>query len=153
MRALPRSIPWSESKLRWERVGQVPPLALASNEGTVVAGHNPGGLHWSEDLGTTWAIGMPSGNLLIPLGSIESSDELPSEAPVWELSAGDGLAVAGAASGVFYSEDSGRTWTRAAVGIQENSPGIAFHIERGLLLAAVSRPASGPRARLTPKPE
>lgn len=132
---------WSEADLRWEKAGRVTPLALASNEGTVIAGHNPGGLHWSADLGATWSAGTPSGSVLFPVGVTDSNGELPVEAPVWELSAADGLVVAGAASGVYYSEDSGRTWTRALFGIRENSPGIAFHVERGFMLAAVSSPA------------
>lgn len=70
------------------------------------------------------------------LTSIMTSGDLPSNAPVWELAAGQGLVFAGASSGIYYSEDQGRTWTRARAGLPGESPGVAFLVRENLVLAA-----------------
>lgn len=50
--------------------------------------------------------------------------------------ASDGrLVIAGAAEGIYFSKDSGRTWTRARQGLPEKSPGIAFLVTPHLILA------------------
>ena len=48
------------------------------------------------------------------------------------------LVLAGAADGVFVSEDKGRTWTRSVLGLPPSCPGIAFLVTDSLVLAAAS---------------
>lgn len=130
---------WDEQKQSWVKTGPVTPLALASAHDTLIAGHNPGGLYWSGDLGVSWSKGVAAGHAVDPLVSLHSnhSGELPSEAPVWELGSNDdGLVLAGAAAGIYYSGDRGRTWARARKGLPEKSPGIAFLVQRNFALAA-----------------
>lgn len=129
---------WDEQKHSWAKVGAVTPLALASVQDTLIAGHNPGGLYWSGDLGASWSKGVAESHAVDPLVSLHSDDsgELSSEAPVWELGSDDGLVFAGASAGIYYSEDRGRTWARARRGLPERSPGIAFLAKRGLVVAA-----------------
>lgn len=119
---------WSDAAQRWSRAGKVSPLVLASSEGTLIAGHNPGGLLWSRDFGATWSQGLPDASATLPVG-----------APVWELGSGDGLLVAGAADGIYYSEDRGRTWRRAVAGLPAERPGVAFIVRKGLILAGIGR--------------
>jgi hypothetical protein len=45
-------------------------------------------------------------------------------------------------SGVYYSEDRGRTWIRAQTGLPAESPGVAFLVERGLVLAGLASVSS-----------
>lgn len=122
----------------WTKAGSVVPLVVATVGVTLVAGHNPGGLFWSGDLGASWSKGVAAGHAVGPLMSsrFEDAGELPSEAPVWELGSNDeGLVLAGAAAGIYSSEDRGRTWSRARKGLPEASPGIAFLLKRDLVLA------------------
>jgi hypothetical protein len=129
---------WDEQNHSWVKTGPVTPLALASVHDTLIAGHNPGGLYWSGDLGASWSKGVAVGHAVGPLVSLHSdnSGELSSEAPVWELGSNDdGLVLAGAAAGIYYSEDRGRTWVRARKGLPEKSPGIAFLLKRDFVLA------------------
>ncbi len=117
---------WSSREQRWRKVGPVSPLVLATAGETLLAGHNPGGIHRSDDLGATWTparIGFSEG-----LGS----------APVWELGSCPGLAIAGVYAGIYYSEDRGRTWVRATTGLPANSAGIAFLGAGSFVLAGVS---------------
>lgn len=126
---------WNDQAQRWSKRGAVSPLVLAASGGTLVAGHNPGGLHWSRDLGVSWSKGRSgAGEQVTSLLPI-SSGELSDNAPVWELAANDELVLAGASAGVFYSEDRGRTWTRARMGLPDESPGISFLVERTFVLA------------------
>lgn len=130
---------WDEQKHSWTKTGPVMPLALARVHDTLIAGHNPGGLYWSEDLGASWSKGVAAGYAVAPLGSSHSDDsgELSSEAPVWELgSSDDGLVLAGAAAGIYYSKDHGRTWARTRKGLPEESPGVAFLLKRDFLLVS-----------------
>lgn len=123
----------------WLRIGNVLPLALASSQGSLVAGHNPGGLHWSGDGGTSWSRGEVDGPWNGSEGHgapMESGDHF-AKAPVWELAANDHLVLAGAAAGTYISENHGRTWVRSQSGLPEQSPGIAFMVKPDLLLAAV----------------
>ncbi len=126
----------NDPQSRWAKVDRVTPLVLAAAGDTLIAGHNPGGIYWSNDLGSTWSQSVAS--LAGGLGStvLGTSEELSSNAPVWELGSIDSLSVAGAAAGIFYSEDRGRTWTRARQGLPEESPGISFLVQRNLILAA-----------------
>jgi photosystem II stability/assembly factor-like uncharacterized protein len=128
---------WSEQEMRWRKAGTIAPLVLAAIGGTLIAGHNPGGLFWSADLGASWEKGTASE--IGPFPSLVPPDagELPSEAPVWELAANDELVFAGAASGVYYSEDRGRTWARARTGLPAESPAISFLPRGTFILAAV----------------
>ncbi len=129
---------WDEQEDHWTKAGSVSPLVLATVGGTLIAGHNPGGLYWSGDLGASWSKGVAAGHAVGPLVSLHSDDsgELSSEAPVWELGSNDeGLILAGAAAGIYYSEDRGRTWGRARKGLPEKSPGIAFLLKRDFVLA------------------
>lgn len=128
---------WDELKRVWVKTGLLTPLALASVQETLIAGHNPGGLYWSGDWGASWSKGGAEGHAsgpLVPLPS-EGSGELSSEAAVWELGSGHGLVFAGASAGIYYSEDRGRTWKRARRGLPENSPGIAFLVTPDAILA------------------
>jgi photosystem II stability/assembly factor-like uncharacterized protein len=128
---------WDRQGPSWAKVPPVTPLALASVEGTLIAGHNPGGLSWSADLGVSWFKGVAGANAAGPLTDMASGDlgELSAEAPVWALASSDGVVFAGASAGIYYSEDRGRTWTRARTGLPEESAGIAFLLERGFVLA------------------
>lgn len=103
---------WDKQEDHWTKVSTVSPLALAAVDGALVAGHNPGGLHWSGDLGASWSKGVAAGHAFGPLTTLNPDDpgELSSEAPVWELGSNDeGLVLAGASAGIYYSTDRGRT--------------------------------------------
>ncbi len=131
---------WDKRVDHWTKVASVSPLALAAVDGALVAGHNPGGLYWSGDLGASWSKGVAAGHAVGPLTALNPEDPgaLPSEAPVWELGSNDeGLALAGAAAGIYYSTDRGRTWERARGGLPERGPGIAFLAKRDLVLAGM----------------
>lgn len=121
---------WAEQERRWTKVGPVSPLVLAAAGETLIVGHNPGGILWSGDLGATWAQSTVSGKA--------APGELTGNAPVWEMSAAGGLAVAGASSGIYYSEDHGRTWARARAGLPAESPGISFLVTGDYVLAGVT---------------
>ena len=139
---------WDKQEDHWTKVANVSPLALAAVDGALVAGHNPGGLYWSGDLGASWSKGVAAGHAFGPLAALNPVDPgaLPSEAPVWELGANDeGLAMAGAADGIYYSTDRGRTWERTRAGLPERSPGIAFLANRDLVLAGVMIPENDSR--------
>lgn len=119
---------WNEQQQRWSKVGHVLPLVLAAIDGTLIAGHNPVGLHWSGDLGVSWSketSAMPD----VP-------GELSSEAPVWELSSNDEVVITGASDGICRSEDRGWTWTRARTGLSDECPGISFLVKAAFVLAA-----------------
>lgn len=118
---------WDAPEERWIKKGNVTPLALASLDDTLVAGHNPGGILWSDDSGATWTQGVAA--------NPENAGELSNNAPIWEMAAGDGLVIAGAASGIFYSDDRGRSWTRARAGLSAESPGISFLVTKKVILA------------------
>ncbi|MBZ0256915.1 hypothetical protein K8I31_12690 [bacterium] len=106
----------------WEKVPQVTPLALAAIGNTLVAGHNPGGVYISQDLGQTWQDG---------------SQGLPPDAPIWTLAANDTQVYAGASDGIFYSDDNGKNWQRAQQGLPKTCPGISFLASDDLILAGV----------------
>jgi hypothetical protein len=133
---------WIGQNRHWKKVGPVFPLVLAAIDRTLVAGHNPGGLYWSDDLGASWSKGTasPPETFLAP---VAKGFGLPAEAPVWELASDSELVFAGAASGIYYSEDRGRTWDRAATGLPSDSPGVAFLVKRGFVLAATPFSSSG----------
>lgn len=128
---------WSDEDQRWMPAGAVTPLVLAAGAGNLIAGHNPGGLHWRAELGSRWEravarvpnafVGAPS----IALGELEP------EAPVWALASGSGFILAGAAAGIHVSEDGGRTWERSFAGLPPKAAGIAFLVTPELALAAV----------------
>lgn len=150
---------WEEPARSWAKTGPVAPLALAGVHGTLVAGHNPGGLHWSGDLGATWSPGEAGANAPGPQAFFPADDSggLSAEAPVWELAAGEGLVIAGASAGIYCSEDRGRTWTQARRGLPEESPGIAFLVNRDLILAGTRIKEgrdgpNGPETGRTPAP-
>lgn len=144
---------WTGQK--WRHIAEssnIKPLALASNGKTLIAGHNPGGIHWSDDHGGTWTRWTlpPAQELEEDVTQFSPLDLLlndqtktpvatlpPLEAPIWEMSAGSNLAIAGAADRIYYSTDHARTWTRAAIGLPPASSGIAFLVQENLLLAAI----------------
>lgn len=139
---------WDPKEGHWSKVDTVSPLALAAVDGALVAGHNPGGLYWSGDLGASWSKGVAAGHGVGPFTALNPDEPgaLPSEAPVWELGSNDeGLALAGAAEGIYYSTDRGRTWERARAGLPERSPGIAFLAKRDLVLAGMMIPENDSR--------
>jgi photosystem II stability/assembly factor-like uncharacterized protein len=110
----------------WHKIDTVSPLVLATTGETLLAGHNPGGIFRSDDSGATWL-----------RGEIPRSENLGT-APVWELGGGANFALAGVSSGIYYSEDQGRTWQLARQGLPDGSPGIAFLVDRDFALAGVS---------------
>lgn len=120
---------WSAPGRIWTRCGQVTPLAAAAGAGTIVAGHNPGGLFWSADRGATWTRSQTPGS------SVHAAE------PVWKMAAGSGLVVAGVGDGTYLSIDGGRTFSRAGGGWPGASPGIAFLVEKDVVLAALIRSA------------
>lgn len=125
---------WDDAPQRWEKAGPVTPLALATIGDTLVAGHNPGGLHWSIDSGASWSTGkaLAVGKFAAVLSN--DSGEISSEAPVWDLAANEEQIFAGAAEGIYYSEDRGRSWVRARAGLPQESPGVSFLLKRDLYL-------------------
>ncbi len=127
---------WNHQERHWTKTGPVSPLVLAGIGHTLVAGHNPGGLYWSGDLGITWSKGMAGGGVPLLSGLSDVPDGLFGHAAVWELAAGDELVFAGASAGIYYSEDRGHTWTQARTGLPAESPGIAFLVKRSFVLAA-----------------
>lgn len=122
----------------WSRIRGVQPLVLANAGGTLIVGHNPGGLYWSRDLGITWSKGIATVDTPSLLGATLAADsgELSAEAPVWEIGSNGSLVFAGASAGIYYSGDSGRHWARARQGLPEESPGIAFLVKQEFILAA-----------------
>jgi len=128
---------WDDQQHLWLKQGSVTPLALASSDRTLIAGHNPGGLYWSADLGASWSKGVPVVNAdgLFTSGLSADSGELLAEPPVWELASNDDLVFAGASAGIYHSKDHGRTWTPARTGLPAESPGIAFLLKQNFVLA------------------
>ncbi len=126
---------WQDQEHRWTKVGPVTPLVLASTGGTLVAGHNPGGLYWSGNLGISWSKGSAAPFGQFTSGFSDNSGELSADAAIWELAANEELVFAGAASGVYYSEDRGRTWARARTGLPRQSPGVSFLLKPTFILA------------------
>ncbi|WP_146590352.1 WD40/YVTN/BNR-like repeat-containing protein [Posidoniimonas polymericola] len=121
---------WEAATELWEQRRPVEPLTIAAAGGTLVVGHNPGGLHWSEDQAVTWRRGVDPSTAGV-------GKALMSDAPVWRLESGDELVLAGVADGVYLSRDLGRTWRRVEQGIPAGAPGIAFYVGKRVALAAV----------------
>lgn len=137
---------WGPEKKNWIRRAAVTPLVLVSSRDILVAGHNPGGIFWSDDLGHTWTRSATTVSSLSEIKNdfsplaLPTPSELPTEAPVWAMAANDQLLLAGASDGIFISANHGRTWTRARTGLPATTPGIAFLIHRDLILAATILP-------------
>ena len=87
---------WDEQKHSWSQIRGVQPLALASADGALIAGHNPGGLYWSRDLGVTWSKGITAVDTANRFGLTlaEDSGELLADAPIWEMASNDSLVFA-----------------------------------------------------------
>ncbi len=115
---------WSENAPRWELVDDdIKPLALAAANGSLAAGHNPGGIYWSLRPTTTeWS---------------KAIGEFKSPAPVREMAAGDRLVVAGVADGLFRSDNGGRTWSRAAKGLPARSAAVSFLVRGDTVFAGI----------------
>jgi photosystem II stability/assembly factor-like uncharacterized protein len=108
---------WRRDGRRWIENGNanIKPLALASTNGLLSVGHNPGGIHWNAHPELPdWTRSVGSFN---------------SPAPVWEMASGEGLVLAGVASGIFRSEDGGRNWIQSLQGLPPGSAGVAFLIQ------------------------
>jgi hypothetical protein len=144
---------WDEQQQEWTKVGDVSPLALASIEGTLVAGHNPGGIYWSEDMGATWSRGSAVAVDQFAPVLVDDFGELSPEAPVWDLASNDELVFAGAATGIYYSEDHGRSWIRARKGLPNESPGISFLVTRAFVLAGIRELSMNQQPDLTRLPK
>lgn len=134
---------WNDSEQIWVPLGaaaQIKPLVLVSIGETLIAGHNPGGIHISDDLGRSWNPWKGENNSPAPvlvtsvLPIAQSTISL--NAPIWDLAANNDIAFAGAADGIFYSEDRGRHWTRFTHGLPPVCPGVAFLVRSNLVLAA-----------------
>lgn len=129
---------WERSASSWHTSGPVTPLVVASSGGNIVIGHNPGGIFWSLDAGTTWNMGLSESNFPVEAAfQTEIGTGLPDQAAVWQMAGRDRTLLSGAADGVFISHNSGRTWSRVAGGIPDQSPGIAFSLESRRLTAVV----------------
>lgn len=140
---------WDNSEKKWLQLGtsqKIAPLALAATDDTIIAGHNPGGIYSSDDLGQTWrhwSLSSPtpppassSFSLLDSLNTQTSRGTVPTiEAPIWEMAANSKIALAGAGDGIYYYR--ARIWTRATAGLPVQSSGIAFLIHENLILAAI----------------
>ena len=126
----------------WTQMGAeegIKPLVLTSVGGTVIAGHNPGGIYASDDLGRSWRRWQGENRFqetTTPLNSAFGQFGVSLEAPIWEMGSSGRMAFAGAADGIFYSEDLGRSWTRATKGLPVVSPGVAFLVRSNVVLAA-----------------
>jgi photosystem II stability/assembly factor-like uncharacterized protein len=153
---------WNATEQKWNRVGAaagIKPLVLAASGDTLIAGHNPGGIFWSHDLGESWERwtlsemdGMaPALDLIFNSGAaVTNARAIPAtEAPIWEMAADSKIAVAGAGSGIYLSTDKGRKWTRATKGLPTNAPGIAFYVHGDVIFAAVHLRAAGCEADAT----
>lgn len=134
---------------KWTRVGTVMPLVLAVGPDTLIAGHNPGGLHWSADRGVTWDRHPATPSAPLPFPPIQPLGEPAPDAPVWAMASSHGLSIAGAAAGIFFSEDGGRNWSRSQSGLPPQAPGIAFLVNDPIVLAAI--PLSPPPPGNNPK--
>ena len=113
---------WNDLRQGWTRQGTLTPLVLTSVTDTLIAGLNPGGLYASDNAGQDWR-------------RATGSEPAPG-APVWAAASAGGLTFAGAANGIYFSEDQARTWHRSITGLEPDTPGIAFHIQPGFVLAA-----------------
>jgi hypothetical protein len=132
---------WDLERRIWLKAGDVVPLELAVVGQSLVAGHNPGGVFVSEDAGETWL----DGNL-----------GLPSQAPIWTLSANDELLFAGTTGsvgltpeniGLFVSRDRGRSWSRSDSGLPPSSAAVAILVTKRFALACVVTSTSGATSR------
>ncbi len=131
---------WDPASESWTRAGGVEPLALTATAEALIGGLNPGGLFATRDHGSTWEQGLPS-----PVESILASElPLPIHAPVWTLAASPHQAWAGAADGLFRSDDHGRTWRRVTEGLPWGRPAVAILPGPQLLLVSIDLPASAP---------
>jgi photosystem II stability/assembly factor-like uncharacterized protein len=141
---------WNQNEQKWTQVGAaqgIKPLALAASENALIAGHNPGGNFWSLDRGESWerwALLEDAARVAtldsILSGGAESTNIAATavmDAPIWEIAADPKIAIVGAGAGIYFSNDRGRTWSRATKGLPANGPGIAFHISDGVIFAAV----------------
>lgn len=128
---------WTDQQGRWQKAGPVSPLTLATAGNTLIVGHNPGGLYWSSNLGRTWLKATARANSAPAWPTSDEYRELSAEAPVWELASDGHLVLSGASDGIYYSEDEGRSWIRATVGLPKRCPGIAFFLGKDYLLAAI----------------
>ncbi len=141
---------WNEEAGTWERVGTVVPLALATTRGTLIAGHNPGGLHASHDAGVVWEQGRirTASTLDLPGTAEPSEGGDGQDGPVWEI-AGDAERVfAGVGPGILRTTDQGRTWNRMTGGLPEEAPGIAFWVQGARVFAVVKQQATGARTAM-----
>jgi hypothetical protein len=125
----------------WRKSGDVRPLALASAGGTLIAGHNPGGVFWSDDLGETWhRSGSSEGFGAALLEAAERSDDPVGDAPVWEMHSEGSIVLAGAGDGIFISRDFGRSWQRAINGLPRPGAGISFGSSGDSIVAGIAAP-------------
>jgi photosystem II stability/assembly factor-like uncharacterized protein len=131
---------WNQEAGTWERVGNVVPLALAAKGGTLIAGHNPGGLHASHDAGANWEQGRIR---TAPHSSLFDTTEPSQDGPVWEMAGDAERVLAGVGPGILRTTDRGRTWDRLTGGLPEEAPGIAFWVRGVRVFAAVRLPDRG----------
>lgn len=110
----------------WARVADVEPLRLQLGAGSLVVGHNPGGVFRSTDAGVTWQAGQG----------------LSPGAPIWALGAAGPHLLAGTSPGtLMISSDAGATWRSGARGLPQDGGVSAVYSDGALTLAvAVSEP-------------
>ncbi len=127
---------WNEQQQLWMKVGAVAPLALAVVGDTLIAGHNPGGIYWSDNQDGPWT--QASASAISDVAQVLRADffaEFDRNAPVWALGSSGDLLFAGASAGIYYSDDRGRSWSRAHAGLPAASPGVSFFVNDRYALA------------------
>ena len=121
----------------WRKTGEVTPLVITTVQGTLIVGHNPGGLRFSRDGGEQWTlVGTETHNSPFTLNRPDPRSAR-SKRPRLGPRGNTRLAFAGAADGIFFSPDEGRTWTRAVAGLPAESPGVAFLANDQFILATI----------------
>ncbi|WZP00107.1 hypothetical protein EP7_001724 [Isosphaeraceae bacterium EP7] len=108
----------------WERVGDVTPLRFLVRGHSLLAGHNPGGIHQSKDEGATWRL----------------APGVPDDAPIWVLGNAGPNVIAGTSPGAAaLSDDLGATWKPGVSGLPAGSAIVAVGDGPSFTLAAIVR--------------
>ncbi|HTI73099.1 MAG TPA: hypothetical protein VMF06_24200 [Candidatus Limnocylindria bacterium] len=122
---------WDTGHQSWIKTGHVSPLEMVAAGGSLVVGHNPGGIFFSGDEGKSW---------------LDGNQGLPESTPVWTLAAGEGRVLLGTTGklgplqddvSLFSSVDGGKSWMRSDAGIPASSAAISFYLDKDFLLVGL----------------